>query len=189
MIEFSVHEEYLPVQELIIHIPNQQVVYFKPNMTEERIQAKMDRSRSTLMAFFDYNAEHLDGRHLLYQEFPEHYVFDQKIKAWHIRKKGKSIGRMYYCNPLVGKKFYLQLLLTVVRGPQSFEHLCTIDGVVNNTFRKAAIAMGLIHDDQEWIDTFTEAITFASGESLQKLLVTVLVHGGLADAVVIWNQF
>ena len=42
----------------------------------EEIQSKMDRSRSTLMAFFDYNAKHPDGRHLLYQEFPEHYVFD-----------------------------------------------------------------------------------------------------------------
>lgn len=49
--------------------------------------------------------------------------------------------------------------------------------------------MGLMHDNQEWIDTFTEAIIFASGESLQKLLVTALVHKGLADAIAIWNQF
>ena len=73
--EFPVHKEYPPVQEFIIYILNQQMVYFKPNMTEEKIQAKMDRSHSTLMAFFDYNVEHLNGCHLLYQEFPEYYVF------------------------------------------------------------------------------------------------------------------
>lgn len=66
--EFPVHKEYPPVQELTIHLLNQQVVYFKPNMTEEEIQSKMDHSHSTLMAFFDYNAKHFDGRHLLYQE-------------------------------------------------------------------------------------------------------------------------
>lgn len=73
--KFPVHKEYLLVQELIIHILNQQVVYFKPNMTEEKIQTKIDRSHSTLMAFFDYNAEYLNGCHLLYQEFPEYYMF------------------------------------------------------------------------------------------------------------------
>lgn len=49
--EFPVHKEYPPVQELTIHLLNQQVVYFKPNMTEEEIQSKMDHSHSTLMAF------------------------------------------------------------------------------------------------------------------------------------------
>lgn len=62
-----------------IHVPDQQIVYFKSNMTEEEIQAKLNRSRSTVNGvFLNYNAQHIDGRYLLYQEFPEHYVFDQK---------------------------------------------------------------------------------------------------------------
>lgn len=73
----------------------------------------------------------------------------------------------------------------MVHGSQSFEHLCTIENVIHNTFWKAAIAMGLTHDDQEWIDTFIEVIIFASKESLQRLLVTTLIHIGLADAVAI----
>lgn len=96
---------------------------------------------------------------------------------------------MYHCNLLAGEKFYLRLLLTMVYSLQSFEHLCTINSVIHDIFREAAIAMGLTHDNRKWIDTFTEAITFASGESLQRLLITALVHGGLADAVAIWNQF
>lgn len=39
------------------------------------------------------------------------------------------------------------------------------------------------------MDTFAEAITFASGESLRRLMVTALVHRGLADAVAVWDQF
>lgn len=50
LMEFPVHEEYSLVQKLTIHLPNQQVVYFKPSMTEEEIQNKIDRSYSMLMA-------------------------------------------------------------------------------------------------------------------------------------------
>jgi hypothetical protein len=39
------------------------------------------------------------------------------------RKKGKSISYVYYCSPIVGEQYYLQLLLTAVRGPQSFKDL------------------------------------------------------------------
>ena len=76
---------------------------------------------------------------------------------------------MYHCNLLADEKFYLRLLLTIVCGLQSFEHLCTINGVVHDTFREAAIAVGLTHNNRKWIDTFTEAITFASLEDLENL--------------------
>lgn len=66
LMEFPIHGEYPPVQELVVHLPGQEVVYFKPDMTEEEIQAKIDCVHTTLMAFFDYNATYGDGRHLLY---------------------------------------------------------------------------------------------------------------------------
>jgi len=43
------------------------------------------------------------------------------------------------------------MLLTTVCGPESFEHLCTVDGTLYNTFRRACIARGLLDDDNEWI--------------------------------------
>ena len=52
LMEFPVYEKYPPVQKLSIYVLNQQVGYFKPNMTEEEIQTKMDCSRSMLIAFF-----------------------------------------------------------------------------------------------------------------------------------------
>lgn len=44
------------------------------------------------------------------------------------------------------------------------ENIRTIDDVVYNTFREACVAMGLTHNNQEWVDIFTKAVTFASGE-------------------------
>ena len=41
-------------------------------------------------------------------------------------KKGTAIGRIHHCNPFMGEMYYLRFLLTFVRSPQSFEHLCIV---------------------------------------------------------------
>ena len=146
-------------------------------------QLKFDNSRTTLIAFFEYNSQHFDGHHLLYQEFPEHYVYHSRGRVWKPQKKKCSFGRMYHCNPTAGEKYYLRLLLIVPRGPQSFEHLCTVNDMVYPIYRKACVALKLTEGDQKWINTFTEAIVFTSGESLRQLLVTTLTQRGLADAL------
>ena len=138
---------------------------------------------------FEYNSEHFDGRHLLYQEFPEHYVYHSCDRVWQPQKKRQSFGCMYYCNPTAREKFYLRLLLIVIRGPQSFEHLCTVDNMVYPTYREAYVALRLTKSDQKWIDMFTKAIVFTSGESLRQLLITALTQGGLADAPTLWERF
>jgi hypothetical protein len=45
----------------------------------------METAHSTLMGFFDYNRDHENGRHLLYHQFPTHYVFLQREKVWQPR--------------------------------------------------------------------------------------------------------
>ena len=83
----------------------------------------------------------------------------------------------------------MQLLLTVVRGPQSFEHLCTVNGLIHSTFQAACLARDLLQDDNEWILCFTEAVQFSSGHSLRALFVMALVHGDITNLQQIWNQF
>ena len=92
---------------------------------------------------------------------------------------------MYHCNPLAGERYYLQLLLTVVKGLQSFEHLCTVNGIIYKTFCGAYMALGLTYNNSKRIETFKKAVIFTNEEALQRLLVTVLVHGDLADALTI----
>lgn len=98
-------------------------------------------------------------------------------------KKGMSIGRMYHCNPTAGEKFYIWLLLTAVLGLPLFEHLRTVNGVQYDTFQEAYVALQLVENNQHWIHTFEEAVTYASGERLWQLLITAMIFD-LGDAVV-----
>jgi hypothetical protein len=141
---FRSHEEFPPVQRLALHLPDEQPIYFEEDVDPDEIRATMENAGSSLIAFFDYNARHPDGRQYRYPDFPEHYVYDKKKRRWHPRQKGTAIGRMFQCNPSPGERFYLRLLLTVRRGPTSFEDLRTVEGVVHPTFRAACAAMGLL---------------------------------------------
>jgi len=66
------------------------------------------------------------------------------------------IGRMWSASPFMGEKYYLRLLLTVVRGPKGYEDLRTVENHSYNCFKQACVALGLLENDGEWIATFTE---------------------------------
>ena len=57
------------------------------------------------------------------------------------------------------------------------------------TFRYTCLAYGLLQDDQEWIQCFTEAVQFAMGGALRTLFTTAVIYGGIVDASQIWHQF
>jgi len=54
---------------------------------------------------------------------------------------------MYFVHPAVGERFFLHLLLTVIPGVTSFEHLQTVDDTEHLTFQIACGALGLLQDD------------------------------------------
>lgn len=94
-------------------------------------------------------------------------LYNKESRRWHPRKLGMSIECMYHCNPTAGEKFSLRLLLATVPGPQSFKHLRTVNGIQYETFHEACVALQLVEDDQHWILTFEETVTYASGEGLR----------------------
>src|SRR4051794_13827869 len=141
----------------------------------------MVQAGSTLMAFFKYNTDHKNGRTYLYQEFPAHYTYNAKQREWRPRQRGFAIGRIYHCNPFMGEKYYLRMLLTVVRGPQSFEDICTVAGVLHTTFKAACTALGLLEDDHKWVDCFMEATVYTTGIALRILFTTALIYGAVTD--------
>src|SRR6266536_872086 len=101
------------------------------------------------MAFFDYNRDYVDGRYLLYYEFPTHYVYNKKEKAWTSRKKDRVVGRIFYTNPGVGERFFLCMVFIGVFGPISYKYLRIVNGVVCGIFKEACLARGLITNDNE----------------------------------------
>ena len=78
LFEFPMHEETPLVTHLAIHLLDKQPIYFNTDASEEEVRNYMANACSTLMAFFRYNTNHVDGQSYLYQEFPAHYIFDMK---------------------------------------------------------------------------------------------------------------
>ena len=145
--EFSIYEEFPLVKQLAIHLSEEQPVYFEEDVVAKKLQEKMDSARSTLMAFFEYNNTKKESRRYFYQEFLEHYVYLRKERRWKLRQQRFAIERIYHCNPFAGERYYLRLLLTIVRGAKSFQDLCTVNGVLHSTFQATCVARGLLEDD------------------------------------------
>ena len=148
MFEFNTYQELPSVTTLAVYLPGQQAVYFSEREATNELRQRLDMSTTSTLAFFKYNAENEDRRQYLYQEFPEHYVYERN-KGWKPRQQGFSIGDMWSTSPFNGERYYLRLLLTVVRGARSFEDLRTVDGVKCPTFKAACIALRLLEDNGE----------------------------------------
>jgi hypothetical protein len=67
----------------------------------------------------------------------------------------------------------LRLLLPHVAGPQSYADLRTADGIVHPTFCEACTALGLLRDDSEFFQAFTEAAQFQGSPQLRMLFAPV----------------
>nr|XP_043618055.1 uncharacterized protein LOC122589793 [Erigeron canadensis] len=104
------------------------------------------------------------------------------------------IGRIVYCNPAAGPRYYLRILLSVVRGPQSYKDIKTVNGPEYATYKEACIAYGLLNDDKEWTDSgcYTDAINeaklWATGSQLRDLFVTILMFCDVRSPLEIWNE-
>ena len=116
-------------------------------------------------------------------------VWHKDRHVWTVRQRGFQIGRMYYAHPSSGERFYLHLLLTVIKGATSFENLCTHQGVLHPTFKEACIAYGLTEDDNEWHQCLTEAKHMAVGHQMRNLFVTILKDCNPADPRALWDTF
>jgi hypothetical protein len=79
---------------------------------------------------------------------------------------------MYYCNLVLGERYYLRLLFTTVRGPRSFDKLYVVNDVCYLTYQAACVARGLAEDDHEWYRCFDKAILFTTGCGLRTLFLT-----------------
>ena len=132
------------VVRLQIHLPGQHLVVFNPDEDPQALLERAASERTTLTEFFAMNQQngHIGelARSLTYQEFPQHMTWDTAKKKWSARKDGFALGHMYFVSPTEGERFYLRTLLTVVKGPQSYDDLLTFNGHHHNSFREACIA-------------------------------------------------
>lgn len=69
---------------------------------------------------------------------------------WTPRQQGEAIGRVVYVSPAAGDKYFLKIILNVVKGPRSYYELCTVGDVVFKKYKETCYARRLLDDDKEW---------------------------------------
>src|SRR5882757_6906924 len=189
---FEVQDHQPSILRLAVHLPQQQAVVINPNRdTLQKALQRHENRDTTLTGWFKANAEHQDGviNNTLYQDFPNKMVWNKARHVWTVRQRSFQIGRMYYAHPSAGERFYLRLLLTIVKGATSYEDLRTFQGVLYPTFREACIAYGLTEDDNEWHQCLEEAKHMAVGHQMRHLFVTILKDCAPADPRALWDTF
>ncbi|XP_031099686.1 uncharacterized protein LOC116003886 [Ipomoea triloba] len=188
LLSFEIQCRNPPVERLSFHLPDSQTVFFQDDEDVETVLNKETLGQSMFTQWFEANKTFQEAKLLTYIEMPNKFVWKKNIRQWHPRKRGFSIGCIFYVPPGTGELYYLRYLLNIVRGPTSFSDIRSYNGVQYNTFKEACYARGLLQDDTEYIDAILEASHFATPHSLRKLFVTLLLSNTMARPEIVWEK-
>ncbi|GJY58288.1 uncharacterized protein Tco_0458180 [Tanacetum coccineum] len=115
LFSFDIHYSYPTVMQLSFHLPNQNTITLRDS---ENLPALLQREGIDVTMFtdwFELNKHGPAARTHTYADIPKHYVWHEKKKLWLPRKQRKCIGRIVYSSPASGERYYLRMLLNVVR--------------------------------------------------------------------------
>ncbi|CAN1725749.1 ATP-dependent DNA helicase pif1 [Linum perenne] len=152
------------------------------------VLAMHENRRTMLEAWMDINKQDDEARKYTYLEFPQHYVWNKKEKNWRRRKSRISIGRLYYAHPSSNERYYLRVLLHIVKGCRSFEEIKTVNGVTYESFKETCYALGFLADDNEWHDCLQEVSTWASGRKMRRIFATMLAFSQVSNVKDLWER-
>ncbi|XP_019157027.1 PREDICTED: uncharacterized protein LOC109153628 [Ipomoea nil] len=188
LFSFEVQYRTPAVERLSFHLPDCQSIVFADDENIDNVLGRETVGQSMFKGWFEANKKYEDARSLTYIEMPNKFVWKRDIREWHPRKKGFSIGRIFFVPPGSGEIYYLRCLLNIVRGPTSFKDIMTFNGVEYMTFRDACYARGLLDDDKEYIDAIEEASYWSSGHAMRKLFVILLLSNSLSRPEHVWDE-
>ncbi|GJX39774.1 replication protein A 70 kDa DNA-binding subunit C-like protein [Tanacetum coccineum] len=97
-------------------------------------------------------------------------------------------SRIVYSSPAFGERYYLRMLLNVVRGVKGFEELMTVNKRLCETFKETCFAYGLLNDDKEWLHAIAEASLWALGPQLRDIFVTMLLFYDVSRPLKLWEE-
>ncbi|XP_074314587.1 uncharacterized protein LOC141649809 [Silene latifolia] len=175
---FDIHQRNPSVIRLPVHLPGEQFVVLSDTSNLQGVINRANSCHTKLTGWFAANERDPEARKLTYAQFPTEYVWKD---GWIRRSKGRSVGRIAYVHPTAGERYYLRLLLNVVKGPKSFEDLRTIDNQLYPSYKGACFAYGLLSDDKEWHEAMSEANRWAMPYQLRELFVTILLFCEVTD--------
>ncbi|RZC25470.1 hypothetical protein D0Y65_004248 [Glycine soja] len=185
---FPIHGKKPAVERLHFHLLGQHSVLYEDHDDIHDVLSKPSIFDSKFISWMNTNQNSVEGRNLTYAEFVSKFVYNQKKRCWHLRKKGYTIGRLLWVPPITGELFYLRMMLTVCKGPTSFEDLRTVDNVQYSTYKEACFAMGFLQDDKEFIEAIKEAKDWGSTHYIRKLFVLLLLTATMNKPKQVWDQ-
>ncbi|KAL5565200.1 hypothetical protein UlMin_028364 [Ulmus minor] len=186
---FILNENHPSVYTLQLHLENQQLITFKKTDKLDRIIDNDFASKSMLTEYFNMNKTNEKAKTLLYNQFPEHFVWNQRDKFWIPRKKGHVIGRIVTTNPIEGERYYLRLLLNHIRGATCFKDLRIVNNVLTSSFRESVLLRGLLKSDNNLTTCLEEACLYEMPYTLRRLFVTILAFCEPNDPKKLWEKF
>nr|XP_016476652.1 PREDICTED: uncharacterized protein LOC107798197 [Nicotiana tabacum] len=147
--------------------------------------------QTMLTQFFEMNRTNAEAMelNLLYQEFPEHFVWSSTEKMWTPRKQRHAIGRVITCHPTEGERYYLRMLLMNISRSKLYKDLLTINGERCSTFRESVEKRGLLQSDNSLLECLSEAASYQMLYSLRRLFATLLIYCNPTNPRQLWEQF
>ncbi|KAJ0604200.1 putative DNA helicase Pif1, P-loop containing nucleoside triphosphate hydrolase [Helianthus annuus] len=184
----EVHYRYPAVMRLPFHLPGQHNVVYGADDDIEDVLSKPSVASSMFLKWFELNQRDDEACKLTYVEFPQKYVWNVKDRRWQIRKRYQTVGRIHSVSIASGEPYYLRILLNKVRGPKSFEDIRTVNGELFPTFKDACYAMGLLDDDNEYVEAIKEASFDGHCRYLRALFATMLLTNTITRPEFVWDK-
>ncbi|XP_010462780.1 PREDICTED: uncharacterized protein LOC104743390 [Camelina sativa] len=157
------------VQRLSFHLEGKHLIYFKG---DDEIQTVLDRGELVnymFLAWFELNKVSSLAKTKTYAQILEFFTYDGKRKKFNLRKiPGAAIGRINYVPIGMEDGYYLRVLLNSQTCPECFDDIKTVKGVVYPTYEEACFALGLLDNDQEYIDDIVRTKLTLSDEEKQR---------------------
>ncbi|XP_071695348.1 uncharacterized protein [Rutidosis leptorrhynchoides] len=188
LFSYDIHYSKPSVIKLSFHLPNQQSITLRDSQKLPALLKRESIKETMFTQWFELNKQDDFSRTLTYAKLTKHYVWNQDAKMWTPRKLRTSISRIVYSNPASGERYYLRMLLNIVKGPRSFGEIRTVDGFLHPTFKDACFAYGLVNDDREWSHAILEATLWASGVQLRELFVTLPLLCNFSKPLQLWES-
>ena len=208
---FPINGQYPRVQDLIIHLPNQQNVYYDENYENIDIN-ELKWNQTQLLEYFANNRREKNsplkknergfwpdgtvkphGFTLRYIDYPQFYKWESKkwIRRANTDQLQPMVGRMHYVNYKQRERYYLRLLLTKRSGATSFDDLKTVNQKICKTFREACCELGYLDDDSEWDAALEEACggVILNCSQLRSFFASILNNNDVNDANALWQKY
>jgi hypothetical protein len=185
---FPIHGRKPAVERMFFHLLGEQSVYYTDYERINEVLIKPSVTESMFTSWFEANQKFPEAQNLTYGQFVSKFVYVKRNRSWKPRKRGSTIGRLIWIPQSAGEIYYLRMMLTVVKGPKTYDSIKLVKGVQHDTFREACFAMGFLGDDREFIQAIKEAYAWGSGFFLRKLFVLMLLSGSVNRPNFVWNK-